>query len=110
MQLIRDIKHPKMWRIRWRDGTISSDCYNLDRAKEIMYRIENRYKNLERMIGVGETWEFPIMGRNDFRKNLHWCVLRGESYLGSQWVVKTRPWPSNPSLEVFDLEQKVVNS
>src|SRR4051812_43064108 len=98
-----------MWRIKWKDGTISSDCYNLDRAKEIMYRIEERYKKLERTINVGETWEFPIMGRNKFSENVHWCVFRGESYLGSQWVVKTRPWASNPSLEALDGEEKVSN-
>lgn len=109
MQLLQDNKHPKMWRIKWKDGTVSTDCYNLTRAKEIMYKIEERYKKTEKMINVGETWEFPIMGLNEFPPEAHWCVFKGESYRGSGWVMKTPVRASYGSLRASCLEEEAVN-
>ena len=42
-KIVKDKKHPGMYRLKWKDGTLSEDCYNLTRVTDIkknylMYR------------------------------------------------------------------------
>jgi hypothetical protein len=32
--------HPGQWRLAWRDGTLSQDCYNRTRAEDILRRYD----------------------------------------------------------------------
>lgn len=36
ISIVPDAKHPGMFRLQWRDGVLSADCYNRTRATDIL--------------------------------------------------------------------------
>ncbi len=40
MEIVKDLVHPTMYRIKWSDGVLSADFYNKTRAKEHLSKIQ----------------------------------------------------------------------
>ena len=36
VRVIKDTEYPRMYRLQWKDGTLSEDMYNLTRANDIL--------------------------------------------------------------------------
>ena len=105
--LVNDLKYPNMYRLRWEDGTTSTDLYNLQRAKELQTLASNRAEKTKGMLEYGTKWDFPKMGCADGYDTATF-VFRGKSYWGSQWVEITHPAGCIPPAQT-SYEKEVIN-
>lgn len=46
IEIVEDTKYPNMWRLKWEDGVLSADCYNLTRANDILNNYDEYRYNM----------------------------------------------------------------
>lgn len=98
IEIIKDIKYPTMFRLKWDNGDTSQDIYNYTRAVELAFLCKQRTIRYSAQ-KTGEVWEFPEMGREK-AYNGRTFILHGTSYPGSQWSEITHQTRSKASYRV----------
>jgi hypothetical protein len=51
IEVVVDKTYPNMWRVRYNDGVISEEMYNLTRANDIL----KNYRNYVKVVNTSET-------------------------------------------------------
>ena len=46
IKIVKDQKYPGMYRLKWKDGVLSEDMYNLTRAHDILLNYEEYRANM----------------------------------------------------------------
>lgn len=53
-EMVKDEKYPEMYRLKWADGVLSADFYNLTRAKDILKNYDFYRNNMKQRENMSE--------------------------------------------------------